>query len=98
MPAPPSGTRAATVAEGRRMTDLMAGAALLLDAVGARADPSQLLPAREQMAFTLGFHIILVPFGVAFTFLMLIANTVGSAVATPTPCCSRSGGRRCRPC
>ena len=30
------------------------------------ADPSQLVPAREQMAFTLGFHIILVPFGVAF--------------------------------
>jgi cytochrome bd ubiquinol oxidase subunit I len=41
------------------------------------AVPSQLLPAREQMAFTLGFHIILVPFGVAFTFLMLIANYRG---------------------
>src|SRR3954462_2551643 len=41
------------------------------------ANPSQLLPAREQMAFTLGFHIILVPFGVAFTFLMLIANYRG---------------------
>jgi len=26
------------------------------------------------MAFTLGFHIILVPFGVAFTFIMMIAN------------------------
>src|SRR5256885_7027595 len=38
-------------------------------------DPEQLLPAREQMAFTLGFHIILVPFGVAFTFLMLLANS-----------------------
>ncbi len=37
-------------------------------------EPSQLLPAREQMAFTLGFHIILVPFGVAFTCLMLVAN------------------------
>jgi len=37
-------------------------------------EPAQLLPARQQMAFTLGFHIILVPFGVAFTFLMLIAN------------------------
>jgi cytochrome d ubiquinol oxidase subunit I len=43
----------------------------------AAGDPSQLLPAREQMAFTLGFHIILVPFGVAFTFLMLIANWRG---------------------
>jgi cytochrome d ubiquinol oxidase subunit I len=41
------------------------------------ADPSQLLPAREQMAFTLGFHIVLVPFGVAFTFLMLVANYRG---------------------
>jgi cytochrome d ubiquinol oxidase subunit I len=40
-------------------------------------DPAQMLPAREQMAFTLGFHIILVPFGVAFTFLMLIANLRG---------------------
>jgi cytochrome d ubiquinol oxidase subunit I len=39
--------------------------------------PSQLLPAREQMAFTLGFHIILVPFGVAFTFLMMAANYRG---------------------
>jgi cytochrome d ubiquinol oxidase subunit I len=29
------------------------------------------------MAFTLGFHIILVPFGVAFTFLMLVANFRG---------------------
>jgi cytochrome bd ubiquinol oxidase subunit I len=41
------------------------------------AEPAQLLPAREQMAFTLGFHIILVPFGVAFTFLMLVANYRG---------------------
>jgi cytochrome d ubiquinol oxidase subunit I len=40
-------------------------------------DPAQLLPAREQMAFTLGFHIVLVPFGVAFTFLMLVANYRG---------------------
>ncbi|WP_433305177.1 cytochrome ubiquinol oxidase subunit I [Actinoplanes sp. CA-030573] len=40
-------------------------------------DPAQLLPAREQMAFTLGFHIILVPFGVAFTFFMLVANYRG---------------------
>jgi cytochrome d ubiquinol oxidase subunit I len=45
--------------------------------LAAAGDPSQLLPAREQMAFTLGFHIILVPFGVAFTFLMLVANYRG---------------------
>ena len=40
-------------------------------------EPPQVLPARQQMAFTLGFHIILVPFGVAFTFLMLVANYRG---------------------
>src|SRR5215207_6098235 len=54
------------------MALVAAGADLLL-----AAEPAQLLPAREQMAFTLGFHIILVPFGVAFTFLMLIANYRG---------------------
>jgi cytochrome d ubiquinol oxidase subunit I len=43
----------------------------------AVVDPPQLLPAREMMAFTLGFHIVLVPFGVAFTFLMLVANYRG---------------------
>src|SRR4051794_10130372 len=43
----------------------------------AGADPSQLLPAREQMGFTLGFHIIIVPFGVAFTFITMIANYRG---------------------
>jgi cytochrome d ubiquinol oxidase subunit I len=54
------------------------GASVSVDRLLAAAgDPSQLLPAREQMAFTLGFHIILVPFGVAFTFLMLVANHRG---------------------
>jgi cytochrome d ubiquinol oxidase subunit I len=43
----------------------------------APADPAQLLPARQQMAFTLGFHIILVPFGIALTTLMLVANWRG---------------------
>lgn len=53
---------------------------LVLDAVrslAAAGDPDQLLPARQQMAFTLGFHIILVPFGVALTTLMLVANHRG---------------------
>src|SRR3954451_5845427 len=45
--------------------------------LAAVPDPSQLLPAREQMGFTLGFHIILVPFGVAFTFITMIANYRG---------------------
>ncbi len=39
--------------------------------------PDQLLPARTQMALTLGFHIILVPLGVVFPLLMLIANYLG---------------------
>src|SRR6266513_5546373 len=38
---------------------------------------SQLLPARSQMAFTLGCHIILASLGVAFPALMLIANYRG---------------------
>jgi cytochrome bd ubiquinol oxidase subunit I len=41
------------------------------------AEPAQLLPARSQMAFTLMFHIILVPLGVALPTLMLIANYKG---------------------
>jgi cytochrome d ubiquinol oxidase subunit I len=49
----------------------------LAQEMAAAADPPQLLPAREQMAFTLGFHIILVPFGVALTAIMLIANYRG---------------------
>jgi cytochrome d ubiquinol oxidase subunit I len=43
----------------------------------AAADPSQLLPAREQMAFTLGSHIVLVPFGVALTAFILVLNYRG---------------------
>jgi cytochrome d ubiquinol oxidase subunit I len=33
--------------------------------------------ARSQMAFTLGFHIILVPLGVSWAFMMLVANYRG---------------------
>ncbi len=38
---------------------------------------AQLAPARSQMAFTLGFHIILASLGVAFPAIMLIANYRG---------------------
>ncbi len=41
------------------------------------AAASQLAPARSQMAFTLGFHIILACLGVGFPALMLIANYLG---------------------
>ena len=43
------------------------------------ADASNLLAAREQMAFTLGFHIVLACLGVAFPAIMLIANYRGCA-------------------
>ncbi|KIF03437.1 cytochrome BD ubiquinol oxidase subunit I [Streptomyces sp. RSD-27] len=39
--------------------------------------PPQLLPARELMAFTLGSHILLVPFGVALPFLTLLMHYRG---------------------
>jgi cytochrome d ubiquinol oxidase subunit I len=41
------------------------------------AESSQLLPAREQMAFTLITHIIIACLGVAFPAMMLIANYIG---------------------
>jgi cytochrome d ubiquinol oxidase subunit I len=41
------------------------------------AASDQLTPARSQMAFTLGFHIILACLGVAFPAIMLIANYIG---------------------
>lgn len=43
----------------------------------AAAVPEGLLPARSQMGFTLGVHIILVPLGVVFPLMMLIANYLG---------------------
>ena len=41
------------------------------------AASSELAPARSQMAFTLGFHIVLASMGVAFPAIMLIANYIG---------------------
>lgn len=47
-------------------------------ATGLLADvPAQLLPARELMAFTLGTHILLVPFGVALPGLTLLMHYRG---------------------
>jgi len=50
-----------------------------MNALGAvaAAVPEGLLPARSQMGFTLGVHIILVPLGVVFPLMMLIANYLG---------------------
>lgn len=41
------------------------------------ASASNLVAARTQMAFTLGFHILLVPLGVAFPALTVVANWRG---------------------
>ena len=50
--------------------------------------------ARSQMAFTLAFHIILVPLGVSWAFMTLIANYKARArTTTPTRCCWPNGGR-----
>jgi cytochrome d ubiquinol oxidase subunit I len=38
---------------------------------------ARLLAAREEMAFTLAFHIVLVPFGLAFTSMMSVLNFRG---------------------
>ena len=41
------------------------------------AETSQLLPARQQMAFTLGFHIVFACMGVGFPLITLVANWWG---------------------
>jgi cytochrome d ubiquinol oxidase subunit I len=48
-----------------------------LDPLPLAASASNLLAAREQMAFTLGFHIVLSCIGVAFPATILIANYLG---------------------
>jgi cytochrome d ubiquinol oxidase subunit I len=48
-----------------------------LDALPLAASASNLLAAREQMAFTLGFHIVLSCLGVALPATILVANYIG---------------------
>ncbi len=50
---------------------------LSLDALPLAASASNLLAAREQMAFTLGFHIVLSCLGVALPATILLANYLG---------------------
>jgi cytochrome d ubiquinol oxidase subunit I len=49
--------------------------------------------ARSQMAFTLGFHIILVPLGVSWAFMVLVANDKGIKRGDADALRWRSGGR-----
>ena len=48
-----------------------------LDPLPLAASASDLLAAREQMAFTLGFHIVLSCIGVALPATILVANYIG---------------------
>jgi cytochrome bd ubiquinol oxidase subunit I len=48
-----------------------------LDLLPLAASASNLLAAREQMAFTLGFHIVLACLGVALPATILVANYLG---------------------
>jgi cytochrome d ubiquinol oxidase subunit I len=50
---------------------------LSVDALPLAASASNLLAAREQMAFTLGFHIVLSCIGIAMPATILIANYIG---------------------
>jgi cytochrome d ubiquinol oxidase subunit I len=50
---------------------------MLSIAVHLANTPPQLLPAREQMAFTLAFHIVLSCLGVALPATILVANYIG---------------------
>jgi cytochrome d ubiquinol oxidase subunit I len=49
----------------------------LFDPLPLAASASNLLAAREQMAFTLGFHIVLSCLGVALPATILVANYIG---------------------
>ena len=49
--------------------------------------------ARSQMAFTLAFHIILVPLGVSWALMTLVANYRGLKRGDPDGCSWRSAGR-----
>jgi cytochrome d ubiquinol oxidase subunit I len=58
--------------------------AMLTSLASVAADaPGQLLPARTQMGLTLGVHIILVPLGVVFPLMMVIANYLGLRRSDP---------------
>ena len=46
-------------------------------ATTAASDPAGLLPARQQMAFSLGWHIVLACFGVAFPAMIFVVHRRG---------------------
>lgn len=58
------------------MPDLLPIAVLLTGHLDV-ADPPGLLPARQQMAFSLGWHIVLASFGVAFPVMIWVVHRRG---------------------
>ena len=62
-------------------------------AVGARAG-AEVVPARAQMATTLGFHIILACFGIAFPTIVLRPSSAVLAIPMTWRCCWPGDGRR----
>ena len=58
---------------------------MLTDAIAPILAVNPVPWARAQMAFTLAFHIILVPLGVSWAFMTLIANYKGVSAATRPP-------------
>ena len=46
----------------------------------AAADPPGLLPARSQMAFSLGWHIVLASFGVAYPLMIWVVHRRGEDI------------------
>ena len=56
---------------------------LELAGVAAGTDPAGLLPAREQMALSLGWHIVLACFGVAFPTMIFVVHRRGIARDDP---------------
>jgi cytochrome bd ubiquinol oxidase subunit I len=50
---------------------------LILELAPAASDPAGLLPARQQMAFSLGWHIVLACFGVAFPAMIFVVHRRG---------------------
>ena len=50
---------------------------VLTELVSLATDPEGLLPARQQMALSLGWHIVLACFGVAFPAMILVVHLRG---------------------
>ena len=67
---------------------------VLSEAAGFIAASSELVPARSQMAFTLGFHIVLAALGVAFPAITLLANYRGLRHGDREALRWRAAGRR----